>query len=230
MARLPRFFAKGHPLHIIQRGNNRLPVFAAEPDYLFFLDCLQRAASEHGLAIHAYVLMTNHIHLLATPADEASAPKTLQSVGRRYVQYFNYTHKRTGTLWEGRYRSTVIDAEAYMLTCMRYIELNPVRARDLVDHPADYPWSSYRGNAQGADDPLLSPHAIYKRLGRSTEERQSAYRQLFRAQLPKADLEAIREATNKAWALGSERFRAKIEALAGRRATPLPRGRPRTEK
>ena len=230
MARLPRFFAKGHPLHIIQRGNNRLPVFAAEPDCLFFLDCLQRAASEHGLAIHAYVLMTNHIHLLATPADEASAPKTLQSVGRRYVQYFNYTHKRTGTLWEGRYRSTVIDAESYLLTCMRYIELNPVRARDLVDHPADYPWSSYRGNAQGADDPLLSPHAIYKRLGRSTEERQSAYRQLFRAQLPKADLEAIREATNKAWALGSERFRAKIEALAGRRATPLPRGRPRTEK
>lgn len=226
MARLPRFFAKGQPLHIIQRGNNRDPVFAAEPDYLFYLDCLERAAGEHGLAIHAYVLMTNHVHLLATPSQETSVPKTLQSVGRRYVQYFNYTYRRSGTLWEGRYRSTVIDAEAYLLTCMRYIELNPVRAQSMVEHPADYPWSSYRGNALGAEDALLAPHELYRRLGRSAEERQSSYRQLFRGQLAKADIDAIREATNKAWALGNDRFRAKIEALAGRRATPLPKGRP----
>jgi len=226
MARLPRFFAKGQPLHIIQRGNNRDPVFAAEPDYLFYLDCLERAAGEHGLAIHAYVLMTNHVHLLATPSQETSVPKTLQSVGRRYVQYFNYTSRRSGSLWEGRYRSTVIDAEVYLLTCMRYIELNPVRAQSMVEHPADYPWSSYRGNALGAEDALLAPHRLYRRLGRTPEERQSSYRQLFRGQLAKADIDAIREATNKAWALGNDRFRAKIEALAGRRATPLPRGRP----
>jgi len=225
MARLPRFFAKGQPLHIIQRGNNRDAVFGSEPDYLFYLDCLERAAAEHGLSIHAYVLMTNHVHLLATPSDEQSVPKTLQSVGRRYVQYFNHTYRRTGTLWEGRYRATVIDAEGYLLTCMRYIELNPVRAQGMVEHPADYPWSSYRGNALGAQDSLLTPHEVYRRLGRSAEERQSAYRQLFRAQLSKADIEAIRRATNKAWALGSERFRARIEVLSGRRAAPLPKGR-----
>jgi REP-associated tyrosine transposase len=226
MARLPRYFAEGHPLHIIQRGNNRDPVFGAEPDYLFYLDCLERAASEHALAIHAYVLMTNHVHLLATPSHEASLPKTLQSVGRRYVQYFNYTYRRTGTLWEGRYRSTVIDSERYLLTCMRYIELNPVRADRMAQRPADYPWSSYRANALGAQDSLLSPHELYRRLGRSVEDRQSSYRQLFREQLSKIDIEAIREATNKAWALGNERFRARIEALAGRRAAPLPKGRP----
>ncbi len=225
MARLPRFFAKGYPLHIIQRGN-RDPVFGSEPDYLFYLDCLERAAGEHGLSIHAYVLMTNHVHLLATPSDEQSVPKTLQSVGRRYVQYFNYTWRRIGTLWEGRYRATVIEAEGYLLSCMRYIELNPVRAQDTVEHPADYPWSSYRGNALGGKDSLLSPHEVYRRLGRSAEERQSAYRRLFRAQLSRADIEAIRQATNKAWALGSERFRARIEALSGRRASPLSRGRP----
>ena len=229
MARLPRFFAKGYPLHIIQRGNNREPIFGAEPDYLFYLDCLQRAAEEHGLAIHAYVLMTNHVHLLASPSDEASAPKTMQSVGRRYVQYFNFTYQRTGTLWEGRYRSTVIDAEAYLLTCMRYIELNPVRAA-MVEHPAEYPWSSCRANTLGEEDSLLTAHSIYQRLGRSENERQSAYRQLFRAHLPKADIEAIRQATNKAWALGNDRFRAKIEALGARRTGPLPKGRPTKEE
>ena len=226
MARLPRFFADGEALHVIQRGNNRDPVFSAEPDYLFYLDCLERAAREHALAIHAYVLMTNHVHLLATPSHETSLPKTLQSVGRRYVQYFNSTYRRTGTLWEGRYRSTVIDSEHYLLTCMRYIEMNPVRAESMAEHPADYPWSSYRANALGAPDSLLSPHALYRRLGRSVEDRQASYRQLFRAQLSKTDIEAIREATNKAWALGNDRFRDRIEALAGRRAAPLPRGRP----
>ncbi|HWQ37265.1 MAG TPA: transposase [Burkholderiales bacterium] len=225
MARLPRFFAEGQPLHIIQRGNNRDRIFAAEPDYLFFLDCLERAAREHDLAIHAYVLMTNHVHLLASPSHEESAPRTLQSLGRRYVQYFNYTYRRTGTLWEGRYRATVIDAEVYLLTCMRYIELNPVRA-NMVEHPGDYPWSSYRGNALGANDSLLSAHELYRRLGRSAEERRSSYRQLFRSQLSNADVEAIREATNKAWALGTKRFQAKVEALSHRRAAPRPRGRP----
>ncbi len=226
MARLPRFFAKGIPLHIIQRSNDRVPVFGSEPDYLFFLDCLERASAEHGLAIHAYVLMPTHVHLLATPAHEASAPKTMQSLGRRYAQYFRTNYARGGALWGGRYRSTVVDAKAYLLTCMRYIELNPVRALNKVDRPANYPWSSYEGNAQSGRDTLLTPHRVYRQLGESDRERQRAYRQLFRAKLPETDIEAIREATNKAWALGDERFRARIEVLAGRRAAPLPRGRP----
>ncbi|MCA1806592.1 MAG: transposase, partial [Actinobacteria bacterium] len=132
MARLPRYFVPGQPLHIIQRGNNREPIFASDDDYRFYLDCLIDAADQHGLAVHAYVLMTNHVHLLATPDTDTSVGKTLQSVGRRYVQYFNHTNQRTGTLWEGRYKATLIDSEAYLLTCMRYIELNPARA-GMVD-------------------------------------------------------------------------------------------------
>ena len=229
MARLPRYFVPSQPLHIIQRGNNREAIFAADDDYRFYLECLKEAALREGLAIHAYVLMTNHVHLLATPQTETSLSKTLQSVGRRYVQYFNYTYDRTGTLWEGRYKATLIDSEHYLLTCMRYIELNPVRA-SMVDHPGDYPWSSYPANAQGKEQALITPHTLYRRLGRTDSERQVAYRQLFRAQLSKADIEAIREATNKAWVLGNDRFRDKIETLSGRRSAPLPRGRPRQEE
>lgn len=225
MARLPRYFAPNCPQHVILRGNNREPIFAADADYLKFVEGLRDAARAHGLTIHAYVCMTNHIHLLATPKAETSLGKTMQSLGRKYVQYFNYTYRRSGTLWEGRYRATVVDAERYLLTCLRYIELNPVRA-GVVGHLREHRWSSYRAHAEGSTDELVSPHALYMRLGATAGERQSAYRQLFRTQLAKADIGAIREATNKTWALGSDRFRAKIEALAGRRAAPLPRGRP----
>jgi putative transposase len=225
MARQPRFFAPGEAQHAIQRGNNREPIFATEDDYRFYLDCLKKAAQAHGLSIHAYVLMTNHVHLLVTPDYEESLPRALQSVGRRYVQYFNYTYRRTGTLWEGRYRATVIDSERYLLTCMRYVELNPVRA-GMVAHSVYYPWSSFAANAQGETDALLTPHELYCRLGRSSGERQAQYRQLFRAQLPKADVEAIRDSTNKAWVLGNDRFRQRIEDLSGRRSAPLPKGRP----
>jgi putative transposase len=225
MARQPRFFVPGEAQHVIQRGNNREPIFAAEEDYRCYLDCLKKAAQAHGLPIHAYGLMTNHVHLLATPDYEESLPRTLQSVGRRYVQYFNYTYRRTGTLWEGRYRATVIDSERYLLTCMRYIELNPMRA-GMVEHPVDYPWSSFSANAQGAPDALLTHHEMYRRLGRSDGERQAQYWKLFHAQLSKADVEAIRDATNKAWVLGNDRFRGRIEELSGRRPAPLPKGRP----
>ena len=166
MARLPRYVIPGQPQHIIQRGNNRQVIFAAEADYRFFRDALVEAAAGHRLAIHAYVWMTNHVHLLATPAFEDSISKTLQSVGRRYVQYFNYTYKRSGTLWEGRYRATVVDSERYLLTLMRYIELNPVRA-GMVAAPQDYPWSSYRRNALGAGGPdadWLTSHKEYMQL------------------------------------------------------------------
>jgi putative transposase len=228
MARLPRLFMPGQPLHVIQRGNNRNPIFAADDDYHFYLRCLKEAADAQGLAVHAYVMMTNHVHLLATPEAEFSLSKTMQSIGRRYVQYFNHAYGRTGTLWEGRYKSTLIDSERYLLTCMRYIELNPVRA-EMIAHPGDYPWSSYRANAQGAPDALISHHSLYRRLGRTDEERRSAYRQLFRAQISKADVDAIRHATNKSWALGDNRFAAKVEALTARRAAPLARGRPKQE-
>ena len=229
MARLPRYVIPGQPQHIIQRGNNRTDIFGKPVDYIFYLECLKEAAKANELAIHAYVLMTNHVHLLATPGNEASIGKTLQSLGRRYVQYFNFTNRRTGTLWEGRYKATIIDSESYLLTCSRYIELNPVRA-NMVAHPREYPWSSYHFHADGKSDELLTDHPLYRRLGRNADERQSAYRALFRAHLGEAALGDIRDATNKGWALGGERFKSKIQALSGRRAAPLAKGRPGREK
>ncbi|MEE9397665.1 MAG: transposase [Methylococcales bacterium] len=226
MARLPRYFVKGQAQHIIQRGNNRAPIFAQDEDYHFYLKCLRDAIKRNNLSIHAYVLMTNHVHLLASPKTENSISKTMQSVGRRYVQYFNYTYNRTGTLWEGRYKATVISSDQYLLTCMRYIELNPIRA-GMATHPRDYKWSSYLANADGENNKLIKQHLLYRQLGSNTAKRQSAYRQLFRAAIGQSDLEAIREATNKGWVLGNDRFCGRIERLSGRRSAPKPRGRPR---
>ena len=197
IARLPRFVIPGQPQHVIVRGNNREPIFYQEADYYFYLEKLKAAAGQHELDIHAYVLMTNHVHLLVTPQQDHSISKAMQMIGRYYVQYFNHVHDRTGTLWEGRYKATLIDSERYLLTCMRYIELNPVRA-DMVDHPSEYPWSSYLSNATGKANDLLTPHREYKRMDRSAEKRQQRYRALFRAQVPRKDIDDIREATNKA--------------------------------
>jgi putative transposase len=226
MARLPRYFVKGVPLHIILRGNNGQPIFAHHEDGQFFKASLLDAATRHGLPIHAYVFMTNHIHLLASPATEDSTPKTLQSVGRRYVQYFNFRYQRTGTLWEGRYRATVVDAENYLFECMRYIELNPVRA-GMVVRPGDYAWSSHQTNAHGKIDELVTAHSLYRRLARQEEERLAAYRALFKASMDQQVMDAITDCTNKGWALGGGRFQAKIERLAARRSGPLPKGRPK---
>jgi putative transposase len=175
--------------------------------------------------------MTNHVHLLATPELDDSISKVFQSVGRRYVQYFNASYGRSGTLWEGRYRATVVDSERYLLTLMRYIELNPVRA-GLVAHPRDYVWSSYRYNALGESESnadWITPHPEYLRLGRNPADRQGAYRQLFRAAISGADLAEIRDCTHKGWALGGERFREQVEALGQRRAASKGIGRPRKE-
>lgn len=229
MARLPRYVIPGQPQHIIQRGNNRQVIFAAAADYHYFHDVLSAAADTHGLAIHAYVWMTNHIHLLATPLTGESISKVFQSVGRRYVQYFNGNHQRTGTLWEGRYRATVVDNERYLLTVMRYIELNPVRA-GLVARPEDYPWSSYRCNGLGQPELVsgwLRPHEEYQRLGANDAARQSAYRQLFQETISDDDLRVIRESTHKGWALGGARFKEEVEALGQRRTTSKGVGRPR---
>lgn len=229
MPRLPRYVLPGVPQHIIQRGNNRQAIFAADGDYRAYLGWLKQAADQYGLRIHAYVLMTNHVHLLATPLEEGSIGRTLQSLGRRYVQYFNFNYGRTGTLWESRYRATVVDAESYLLACSRYIELNPVRAA-MVEAPGEYHWSSYRHNALGQEDGLLVEHDVYQCLGHGTEQRRSAYRALFRHAVSDDLLTRIREATNKGWALGNDRFRGQIEALSERRAAPLPRGRPKKSR
>ena len=226
MARLPRYFIKGVPLHIILRGNNRELIFGNEEDFRFFKEALHDAAKGHGLAIHAYVFMTNHIHLLASPDTEKSVPKMMQSVGRRYVQHFNFSYKRTGTLWEGRYRATIVDAENYLFECMRYIELNPVRA-GMVRHPRDYPWSSYRANGEGRADSLVNPHALYQSLAKEENQRRSAYRELVKAPMDAELLDEIRDSTNKGWALGSGRFQEKVERLTERRTMPLPKGRPK---
>ena len=179
MARLPRFIIPDQPQHIIVRGNNREPIFLADTDYYFYLEILKNACEKHNCDLHAYVLMTNHVHLLITPHTEHGLSKVMQMIGRYYVQHFNYTYQRTGTLWEGRYKATLIDSEQYLLTCYRYIELNPVRAKGLVEAPEDYIWSSYRYNTMGKGSRIVTPHDEYLKLGQSDEERQAAYRELF---------------------------------------------------
>ena len=231
MARLPRYVIPGQPQHIIQRGNNRQVNFAAEADYRFFRETMVEAAGRFGLAIHAYVWMSNHIHLLATPTAPDSISKTFQSAGRKYVQYFNHTHRRSGTLWEGRYRATVIDSERYLLTVMRYIELNPVRA-GIAGHPRDYPWCSHRRYANGGVGPnlnwLIEPDQ-YLNMARTEDARRRAYRELFKSDIDADELTAIRDSAHKGWALGDAKFKSLIENLGDRRAAPAPRGRPRKQ-
>ena len=223
MARLPRMVIAGQPQHIIVRGNNRSEIFCCEDDYRFYLDKLQAACIKHDCQIHAYVLMTNHVHLLMTPLSETGLSKTLQMLGRYYVQYFNYCYQRSGTLWEGRYKATLIDSESYLLTCMRYIELNPVRAV-MVETPADYPWSSYHNNALEQADELVTPHAEYVRLGLDDHERRSAYQALFSQAISETHINEIRDATNKAWVLGDNRFKESIQSKLTRRLEPAARG------
>lgn len=223
MARLPRLYLPGCAQHVIQRGNNREACFYAEADYKAYLSFLKDAAAKYQVAIHAFVLMTNHVHLLLTPSDEQGVSRMMQAQGRKYVQYFNFTYGRSGTLWEGRYKSTVVDENNYLLTVYRYIELNPVRAR-MVAHAAEYPWSSYQGNAMGKPVKMLTAHALYNQLGKTDKERQIVYRALFNGMMPERELTAIRDATNRAWALGDERFKAQIAAKTGRRPEPLGRG------
>jgi len=223
MARQQRFRLPGEPQHVIQRGNNRGITFVDAQDYRFYLETLAEASRRFGCAIHAYVCMTNHVHLLMTPATEDGISKTMQSLGRRYVQYFNYRHRRTGTLWEGRYKAALVDTESYLMACYRYIELNPVRA-GMVAHPADYVWSSYRCNGLGRPDDLVTEHALYRDLAAEPQKRRTRYRALFDEHIPETLLTEIREASNKSWALGNNRFRERIETLLQRQAAPRPRG------
>ena len=229
MARQPRFVLPGHPQHVIQRGNNRDIIFVTDTDREFYLEVLLESCRRFECRIHAYVLMTNHVHFLLTPDTQSAISQVMQSVGRRYVQYFNYSYRRTGTLWEGRYKSTLIDTEKYLLTCHRYIELNPVRAR-MVDAPSEYCWSSHRHNALGQYDPVVTPHELYEALGSTDSYRQRAYFELFKNAVEEQDLRAIRESTNKAWVLGDDRFKEKIQAALDRQAMPKVRGGDRKSK
>lgn len=226
MPRRPRVHLNNVPLHIVQRGHNRQPCFFAEEDYYTYLHWLSEALRKEQCALHAYALMTNHVHLLITPTDAAAIPKLIIALGRRYVQYINVSYRRTGTLWDSRYKSSLIQAEDYLLACQRYIELNPVRA-DMVNAPAYYRWSSYRTNGLGQPSDILTPHPLYLSLGATDEERQSAYRALFRAQLDDHAISDIRLALNQNQPLGNERFYQYIEQMTGQRRESKPRGRPR---
>ena len=229
MARQPRFILPGQPQHIIQRGNNRQLIFVEAQDYEFYLEKLMNAASEHECQIHAYVLMTNHVHLLVSPARIDCLGKMMQMLGRYYVHYFNYKYKRTGTLWEGRYKACLISSEQYLFTCMRYIELNPMRA-GMVDDPIKYQWSSYHHNALGNADPLIEPHMEYCNLGKTSEDRQMAYQALFQIPLELKILDEVRHATNKCWTLGDSKFKKEVALQLDRRVEPSEKGGDRKSK
>ncbi len=226
MPRRARLSLPGIPWHIIQRGNNRSVCFFAEEDYRFYLHHLAELSLRFGCAVHAYVLMTNHAHLLLTPARADSAALLMKHLGQRYVQYINRTYQRSGTLWEGRFRSCLTQSEAYVLACYRYLELNPVRA-GMVTQPQDYRWSSYPVNALGRTDSLITPHEQYLRLGRTDVERRQVYRALFKTRLDENILNDIRQSTNGNFALGNERFKKQIERALGRRARRGTAGRPK---
>lgn len=226
MARKPRFNLPGVPQHVIQRGNNREPCFYGDGDYHRYLDDLREAADKNDCRLHAYVLMTNHVHLLMTPMVMHGVTHLMQDLGRKYVRYINHSYQRTGTLWEGRYKSSLIDSDIYLLVCMRYIELNPVRA-GMVEHPGDYRWSSYSCNAYGNYSALIAHHPLYARLDIDPEARRHAYRELFRQHMNDDLLHSIREALNQELVLGREDFKDRIERMTARQTRPGLNGRPR---
>ena len=228
MPRQPRYPMAGVPQHIIQRGNNRQATFFEDADYRHYRYCLADALSIHNCQLHAYVLMTNHVHLLVTPQDVDGMSKLMQSVGRRYVRYFNDSYQRTGTLWEGRYKASPVDSAQYLLTCYRYIELNPVRA-GIVSHPGDYPYSSYSYHASGEHDALIDDHILYTQLGVTTGQRQLAYRSLFDGHLDQNTIEEIRGCTNSCLVLGNDRFKDEVEGILSRSVRHKKNGRPRKE-
>lgn len=226
MARLPRLIVPQQPHHVIQWGNSRQPVFIDDEDRTVFLGKLREGGKQFGVAIHAYVLMPDHFHLLATPQSEEALGRLIQWMGRYYVPYFNRKYDRSGTLWQGRYRATVVESEKYFLLCSSYIELNPVRAGIAID-PAAYPWSSYLHHIGLKADPLIVDHVLYWALGNTPFERELAYRKLTEQGISKEELKLITDATVKGWALGSPSFLSNLEERIGRRVQPTKRGRPR---
>ena len=225
MARLPRLTLPGYPHHVIQRGNNRQAIFVSVADYQSLLDLLDDNAKKFGVAIHAYVLMSNHFHLLATPQTANGLPQMMQAVGRRYVRYFNDAQKRSGTLWEGRYKSTLIQSDRYLLACMAYIDLNPVRAA-LVAQAGDYPWSSYGHYSGRRLDKLITPHALVWALGNTPFAREAAYAELVQSGISPVKQAALTDSALRGWALGEPDFLADLQKRTKRRASKSTAGRP----
>lgn len=229
MPRTKRLDLPGVAQHVVQRGNDRQACFFRDIDYVRYLQDLREAALKFGCRVHAYVLMTNHVHLLLSPQESGAVGRMMQTVGRRYVRYINDSLGRTGTLWEGRYKSCLVDSERYVLTCYRYIELNPVRAA-MVAHPGEYRWSSYGHNAMEPRDPLISPHPTYMQIDRDEVRRRACYRNLVASGLSDDELQAIRIYVTRQRALGSNRFQAQVEQQLQRRANLGEPGRPRKQK
>ncbi len=225
MARLPRLTVPGYAHHLIQRGNNRQSVFVTDADRQFLLDLLAEHAQGCEVALHAYVLMDNHFHLLATPATSQGLAQMMQAVGRRYVRHFNDRQKRTGTLWEGRFKSSLIQSERYLLACMAYIDLNPVRA-GMVQQPGDYRWSSFAHHTGQRLEPWLTPHPLYWELGNTPFAREMAYANLVRSGIASVQQAALTDATLRGWALGEPEFVANLQKKTPRRVSKTTAGRP----
>lgn len=229
MPRQPRLQLTGYPFHCIARGNDRQAVFYNDDDFSFYLSCLHDGARKYEVAVHAYVLMTNHVHLLATPHQPFGLSRLFQSIGRLYVRYINKTYRRSGTLWEGRFKASLVDAGTYLLACYRYIELNPVRA-GIIERAEEYRWSSAKGNLALKEDRHMTPHEGYLTLGRSQEERAQSYRALLESGIPVSELRDIRKAAGEGRVLGNDRFREQIEVMLNRRLSPEKRGPKRRTK
>ena len=226
MARLPRILPVGVPVHIIQRGNNRQVCFVSAEDHEAYAGWLKEYSKKYKVDIHAWVMMTNHVHLLCTPRQVDAVSRMMQALGRRYVRYFNFEYQRSGTLWEGRFKSCLVQEERYLLEVYRYIELNPVRA-EMVTEPGEYRWSSYQVNAWGKVSNLCTPHPEYLALSVVPLARHKNYRALFVHHVDDTELlEEIRKNTNKGLAVGNDRFKEEIEMLTGRRVIAKKRGRP----
>jgi putative transposase len=225
MARLPRLTLADLPHHVIQRGNNRQPIFVDRTDRERLLGLVAEHAPRSGVALHAYVLMDNHFHLLVTPSSADGLPLMMQAVGRGYVRWFNDRHRRSGTLWEGRYRSTVIQPEPWLMVCMAYIDLSPVR-RGLATDAATYQWSSHGHYAGLRNDRFLTPPAPYWQLGNTPFAREAGYADLVRAGISATDQVALTDATLQGWALGDETFLDSLQKATARRVARGRAGRP----
>ena len=226
MARKPRYNVVGLPQHVIQRGNNRQECFFNDEDRLFYCECLKEASKKYRCDIHTYVLMTNHVHLLTTPRIENGISFMMQSVGRRYVRYINNVYRRSGALWEGRYKASLVGSDNYVLACYRYIEQNPVRA-GMVDHPVEYGWSGHRHNAGFNFDPLIVAHSAYENLAPETTLRQEYYQSIFNKDIPESDITCIRRSINKNQVFGDQHFILSLENRLNRRIREGQPGRPK---
>ena len=228
MPRIPRIFLPGYPLHVIQRGHNRGQVFFGQDDAKLYRGWLADGAARYGVAVHAYVLMSNHVHLLVTPDTAQSLAMCMRHVNWRFSLHSNEVRSRTGALWEGRYKACVIDADDYFMACSRYIEMNPVRA-GLAADPAAYRWSSYKANAEAKADALITPHPLYEALGADAAARAEAYRSLFAGALGADTLKSIRDAVNGGGALGAPAFVSRMSRHAGQSLAIRQRGRPKSK-